>query len=462
MASKSLMESVDEQFSIQQKLRKTRKRVLSGKESDLFNEAKKVRKTSSELIADVERLEAAENKAQNVENVWKKRMSILEILQYRAIILLRLNDEAYEHGDTDEESYRSTIVEMLKLRKICLEGQLFLATKQLDIKSFKEELVWVPKEHHQQMATLLLSSFIEKEHREHTKGALGLKVKNRLGNTVTWRSYLASEYQGSYRHQDSVEAVILDEVKIEKEDRLWEPILGDWVVASRVTAAHIVARSERDIYIRFLFGVEDYASFLMDARNGLLMLSALEAAFDRGEFIIVPMGFDESDHIKLQCRVLRYANLHTKGGKKTMVYRESEYHPVIYWDDIHERVLKFPKECKLRPYRRCLFHHAIGGVMHCRQLRLKGWEEIWNNFFSGSIWATPGKYLEKSLLQGTWDLLIGEQIPLGLERFSFLGLGGFTKVDSQMWASELMGKIVEEGEEEEEEEDDEEEEGSEA
>lgn len=451
------MESVDEQFSIQQAMRKNLKRVLSGQETALFNEAKKVRQTSSELIAQVEQLEADENKAQNVENVWKKRIDILERLLHRTTILLELNDEAYKHGDSDEEWYRSTIIEMCKLRKVCVDGQLFLATKKADINSFNEELGWVPKEYHQQRATLLLSSFIEKQHREHAKKSPQLKVKYRFGNTVSWRNYLASEYQGSYRPQFSDETAILDEVKIQRDDLVWEPIIGDWVVESRVKAAHIVARSEREGYIRFLFGVDDYAYFLMDARNGLMMLSALEAPFDRGEFIIVPMGdIDESGQIKFQCRVLRYTNLHKKDGKKTPVYRESLNHPVVFWDDIDERVLKFPEECKLRPYRRCLFHHALGAVIHCRQLRLKGWEEIWSNFFSGSVWATPEKYLEKSLLQGTWNLLMGEQIPLGLEKFSFLGLGGFYKVDSQMWASELMEKIVEETEEE----DDEEEEGS--
>jgi hypothetical protein len=353
---------------------------------------------------------------------------------------------------------------MCKLRKICVDGQLFLATKKADVTSFNEELGWVPKAYHQQMASLLLSSFIEKQHREHAKKSLQLKFKSRFGNTVSWRNYLASEYQGSYRTQGSEETAVLDEVKIQSDDFVWEPIIGDWVGERAVKAAHIVARSEREGYIRFLFGVDDHASFLMDARNGLMMLSALEAPFDRGEFIIVPMGdVDESGQIKFQCRVLRYAILHKKGGKKTVVYRKSLNHPVVFWDDIDERVLKFPEECKIRPYRQCLFHHAIGAVIHCRQLRLKGWEEIWNNFFSGSIWATPEKYLEKSLLQGTWNLLMGEQIPIGLERFSFLGLGGFSKVDSQMWASELMDKTlaeIEEDDGDEEEDDGDEEEDS--
>lgn len=74
------MESVDEQFSIQQAMRKNQKRVLSGQETALFNEEKKVRQTSSELIAQVEQLEADENKSQNVENVWKKRIDIFERL----------------------------------------------------------------------------------------------------------------------------------------------------------------------------------------------------------------------------------------------------------------------------------------------------------------------------------------------------------------------------------------------
>jgi hypothetical protein len=61
---------------------KRSKRVLSGEEKDLVNEAKKLRKTSSELIAKVKQLEADEDKAKEVENVWAKRTQIFETLLY--------------------------------------------------------------------------------------------------------------------------------------------------------------------------------------------------------------------------------------------------------------------------------------------------------------------------------------------------------------------------------------------
>ena len=202
-------------------------------------------------------------------------------------------------------------------------------------------------------------------------------------------------------------------------------------------------------------GSGDHKAFLMDARNGLFMCQALETAFNRGEFIIVPTGgVDESGRAKLKCRVLRYGNLQQKGGKKTLAWQSPEPHgDKIFWDDIHDRELTFPPQCTLRPARRCLFHHAIGAVMLCRQLRLDRWKDAWTDFFSRPIWATPEKYLEKLLLQSTWNLVTGEDAPEDLKDFAFLGIGSFSTVDCQMWASDLMDKIVPENLDDQEEDD---------
>jgi hypothetical protein len=307
-------------------------------------------------------------------------------------------------------------------------------------------MILAPKEQHKEMTTILLSSFIDQKYCENAGKKLKLQVLNRLGCNFSWKYHLAVEYQGSYRPVESETVVILDEIKIQKQDMLWEPIIGEWVRQDRIKSAHNVPRSRRDAYIRSLFGVQNYEGFLMDARNGLIMLSCLEEAFNRGEFIIVPTGrVDGSNHIELQCRVLRYANLQSKGGKRTFIYRRSPDHPPLYWDDIHERILQFPKECTLRPYRRCFFHQALGAVLHCQQLKLTGYEEIGNHFVSGSMWATPEKYLEKSFLQRTWDLIGADKMPDGLDRFLFLGIAGHseeqTHADSQMFASNLMDRF---------------------
>ena len=64
---------------------------------------------------------------------------------------------------------------------------------------------------------------------------------------------------------------------------------------------------------------------------------------------------------------------------------------------------------------------------------------------SGSMWAIPEKYLEKSLLQKTWELVGAGKMPDGLDRFLFLAIAGHseeqTHADSQMFASHLMDRI---------------------
>jgi hypothetical protein len=444
MADKPIAEAVQDQLDIQHKMRK--RRNYSGPSVELFGEVKKARQTSSDLAKSVEVLEAESDKASNVEAIWKGRLDVVESLMKETGILMRLNDEAFKDGYSTRPAYAEAVHEICRVRKMCVDYQLYLTTKKTDLATFKSEMPWVPKEHHQEMATLLLSSFMQRKLREATKeSTIKLEVKGRRGLTISWKSYLAAEYQGSYVPANPSAASSLGEIKFCAQDFIWVPILGRPIHHSGVRAAHIVARCENDAYIRALFGVADHKAFLMDAGNGLFMTKALEAAFNKGEFIIVPTGeVDECGRAKFKCRVLRSANLQQKGGKKTLVWQLlPEHHgDKIYWDDIHDRELRFPPGCTKRPYRRCLFHHAIGAVMLCRQLRLDGWKDAWEDFFSRPIWATPEKYLEQSLLQSTWNLVTGEDVPESLKDFAFPGMGSFATVDCQMWASELMAKMV--------------------
>ena len=103
------------------------------------------------------------------------------------------------------------------------------------------------------MATLLLSSFMQRDYREAKTPRL--QVKTRSGLTISWKSYLAAEYQGSYVPADPSSASALGEIRFSPYDYIWEPILGRPIQHTLVKAAHIVARSENDVYIRALFGI---------------------------------------------------------------------------------------------------------------------------------------------------------------------------------------------------------------
>jgi hypothetical protein len=449
MAHRYVTDAIDQHLSVQKRMRK---RELSGEEKTLFDKAKKCRQSSAEFIKKAEALDAEDDKAGNVQAILKAQFESLDALALETYVLATLNDEAFKHGHSTEADHHNVISDLCQLRKICVDRQITLLSKGADVAAFEDEMCWVPKEYHQQMATLLLSSFMEKNHRQKHKLALKLDVINRFGHRVSWRRHLVSEYRGSHLPMDSQEASTADEVKIDDDDSIWDPLLGVWMHQARVKAAHIVARSESDMYIRFLFGVENHAEFLMNARNGIFMATPCEEAFDRGEFIIVPTDkTDEAGHIVLQIRVLRYEFLMSKGGKRTAICQTIPNDPTstVTWDMLHERHLTFPPGCSLRPYLRCLFHHAIGAVIRCRVLKLRGHEEIWSAFFTGSIWATPGKYLHKSMLERTWRIVTGQDAPSGFDRFSFLGLESFSPTDTRTWAAQMLRKMTVKSEEDE-------------
>jgi uncharacterized protein YigA (DUF484 family) len=82
-----LAKSVSELFDHQLEVRKTRKRLFSGEETALLSDAKKARKTSSELAAAAKKLDDEDDKAQNVEAIWKARYELLYKLVYVISIL---------------------------------------------------------------------------------------------------------------------------------------------------------------------------------------------------------------------------------------------------------------------------------------------------------------------------------------------------------------------------------------
>ena len=63
-------------------------------------------------------------------------------------------------------------------------------------------------------------------------------------------------------------------------------VTGDWHEADRVTCAHIVPHSLDSNHLAHLFGAGDAA--LLNKRNGLLLYSAIEKAYDNFSLTIVP------------------------------------------------------------------------------------------------------------------------------------------------------------------------------
>lgn len=371
--------------------------------------------------------------AQDVRRIWRKRLDLLTTKHDEITRLIRLNDLALQNQDKDAEAHEQTVIELCRLRMATLEEEIYLLGKQDDIETFESDSALLAQGHHQEMATILLMSLTERRRQELDRLKLRkLKDSDSFGTAVSRRSYLAAEYRGSYSRplgEVTPKADLRKKIILKPySDELWEPILGAWWRQEYLRSVQFIPRDGENSYLRVLLNVANLDGFLMSAANSLLMLDSLEEAFKRGEFIIVPTGtFDDQNHMQFRCHVLKYANWESR-----------------LLDDIDGKILVFPKECRLRPHRKGLFLHALGAVLHCQRTKSTGWKEIWDDFFSGSMWASPGHYLERALLQATWDLICTNSMPQDLDRFLFQAdTHAKSRIDILMFAKREMARYSE-------------------
>lgn len=127
-------------------------------------------------------------------------------------------------------------------------------------------------------------------------------------------------------------------------------------------------------------------------QNGLIMTKQLEKAFDRGTFIIVPMetASDTAQRYKLVLMDGRRRNEH-------VISLAGTEGKAIRWNDLDGTELQF--RISKRPARRYLYYHYITTVLRYIRFEKHGWAEKRPTVPDGTLWATPGPYLRRSMLK---------------------------------------------------------------
>lgn len=185
-------------------------------------------------------------------------------------------------------------------------------------------------------------------------------------------------------------------------------ILGIWITKAYTKCAHIVPKSFETKNLAYIFGANDAA--LASVRNGIIMNSKFEEAFDNGWVTIVPDGSVEATPtqwkvVLLNDRVKRDTVFTEDSGKlwrfEVMYLQDAQWlisRTYKHQQELHGRKLTFQNDN--RPARRYLYFRYVMALMHAEYEK---WEGYRDKVPPGRIWASPSKpegYLRKSVLRG--------------------------------------------------------------
>ena len=234
--------------------------------------------------------------------------------------------------------------------------------------------------------------------------------------------------------------------------KIWCPVAGMELDRFSMKAAHIVPHSIGETNAAYLFGsnLDEAYDVMWSERNGLMLHGSIEKIFDDGQMVIIPDPTDDNEFISF---ILSQDLLNDKRPG-----------PGINapFSTIHKRRLQF--QTAARPGKRYLYMHALLSLFRRRRYDIPGWEKDREQVLNGQIWATPGKWARKSMVQ-TLALEVGDSWE-DIEAVE--GLGEFPETKSPeeekrvatvvRYALRPRGGYVEDSEEDSEEEDSEEEE----
>jgi hypothetical protein len=192
--------------------------------------------------------------------------------------------------------------------------------------------------------------------------------------------------------------------------KIWCPVSGKEFEASTMKAAHIVPYSIGEANATYLFGSKPDEGYgvIWSERNGLMLHTVLEKIFDDGRMVIVPDPTDDNEFIS----IILSQDLLSDSGLCPAV--DAPY------STIHKKRLQF--QTAARPGKRYLYVHALLSIFRRRRYDVPGWETDRQQVFKGQIWATPGKWARKSMVEAlafeigdTWDTI---EVAGGLGDFS--------------------------------------------
>lgn len=168
---------------------------------------------------------------------------------------------------------------------------------------------------------------------------------------------------------------------------IWCPISRRELDPLLVKAAHIIPYSIGEANAAYLFGtrLDEGHSVIWSAKNGLLLHSYLEKLFDDGRMVIIPDLSEENEFMSV---ILSQDLL-----------RDERPYPALNapHSTIHKRRLQF--QTAARPGKRYLYVHTLLSLFRRKRFDVPGWEYDAPQVLSGQIWATPGKWARKSMLQ---------------------------------------------------------------
>lgn len=197
-------------------------------------------------------------------------------------------------------------------------------------------------------------------------------------------------------------------------NKIWCPVSGNEFEAAIMKAAHIVPYSIGETNAAYMFGSDPGEGYdvIWSERNGFMMHVTLERIFDDGRMVIVPDPMDNNELISI---VLSQELL-----------KDNRLCPAINapYSTIHKRRLQF--QTTARPGKRYLYMHAMLSLFRRRRYDVPGWEKDREQVFSGQIWASPGKWARKSMVEAL-ALEVGDCWE-GIEGVG--GLGEFPNVKS--------------------------------
>ncbi|KAK5655897.1 hypothetical protein OQA88_5436 [Cercophora sp. LCS_1] len=170
-----------------------------------------------------------------------------------------------------------------------------------------------------------------------------------------------------------------------EEDSIWCHVCGDWMKSSAVKAAHVVPFFlDSDEIGEILFG--NRSPSLRRAGNALLLSTQIKKWFDAYHIVIVPVDRKESPVVRWQVEVI---------SSDIQNSRYLDMGP-YYGKDLHQKELTFRNE--KRPVPRFMYFHFLMSLIRIKDVKRKGWEEVWAKYYREKPFPTPGNYMRQSML----------------------------------------------------------------
>ncbi|KAK0751901.1 hypothetical protein B0T18DRAFT_457997 [Schizothecium vesticola] len=173
-----------------------------------------------------------------------------------------------------------------------------------------------------------------------------------------------------------------------KSAGVWCHVTGLWWAPAGVKAAHIVPYFLDNKEIgEILFGSR--APSLRRAGNSLLLSTKIKGWFDTYKLLIVPVDAREDPIKRWRVDVI-------SSSIKNSPVHDGPLNPSLLGGDLDGYELKFRND--KRPVSRFMYFHFVVSLIRIKDVKQRGWEEVWARYYEQPPFPTPTTYLRKSML----------------------------------------------------------------